>query len=196
MFVVNSIFGCHAAMSRPDTRQPFLYGYEPTNSQHVHVCNALGYPIVAIEEDSNPVYITPDRWPKPSERSVVLSTAICLDTVCRRTIYTRETRAVFLGWARLPKRSAIRAERRLTAWLSWHGYLLKLAYRMWWGACLLKACVIVWSLPLKLRELQLVLFRERRRMLMHEVDRSLAHAILWLWPGRQPNMRDGWNCGY
>ena len=146
MFVVNSIFGCHAAMSRPDTRQPFLYGYEPTNSQHVHVCNALGYPIVAIEEDSNPGYITPDWWPKPSERSVagsyhrlptqehrLLSTAICLDTVCRRTIYTRETRAVFLGWACLPKWSAIRAERRLTAWLSWHGYLLKLACRMCWG---------------------------------------------------------------
>ena len=196
-------------MSRPDTRQPFLSGYEPTKSQHVHVCNALGYPIVADEESSTPGYISPDWWPKPSERSVagshhrlptqehrLLPTAICLDTVCRRTIYTRETRAVFLGWACLPKWSAIRAERRLTAWLSWHGYLLKLACRMWWGACLLKACFIVWSFPLTLRDLQLAGFRERRRMVMQEVDRSLAQAILWIWPGRQPNMRDGWNCGY
>ena len=201
-------------MSSPRPRQPFVHGYEPTKSQLVYVCMALGYPADGVasvaNEESNPGYTTPDWWPKPSERSVtvsdpwpthpqrrspqdhrLLSTSICLDTVCRCTIYTRETRAVFLAWSCLPKWSGLLAERRLIAWLSWHGYMLKLACRTWWGACVMKACFVVWSLPRTLR-----LDRERRRMVMQEFNGSLAQAILRLWPGRQPTMRNGWNCGY
>ena len=149
MSVVKSIFGCHAAMSRPRPRQPFVHGYDPTKSQHVYVCMTLGYPSVANEESSNLGYTTPDWWLKPSERSVtvshhrllsqehrLLSTAICLDTVCRRTIYARETRAVFLAWSCLPKWWGLLADRRLIAWLSWSGYMLKLACRTWWGPVL------------------------------------------------------------
>ena len=201
-------------MSNPRQRQLSLHGYEPTMSQLAYVCMALGFPADGVasvaHEESNPGFTTPDWWPKPSERSFtvsdpwpkhaqrrspqdhrLLSTSICLDTVCRRTIYTRDTRAVFLAWSGLPKWWGLRADRRMMAWLSWSGYMLKVICREWSGACVTKACFFAW-----LRSRTLRLNVERRRRVRQEFNGSLVKAILWFWPGRLPTMRNGWNCGY
>ena len=69
--------------------------------------------------------------------------------------------------------------------------MLKVICRTWWEACVMKACFVVWLLTRTLR-----LDVERRRMVRQEFNGSLVQASLWLWPGRQPTMRNGWNCGY
>ena len=187
-------------MSNPRQRNLSLHGYEPTMSQLVYICRALGLPPTGIAsvayEKNNPGFTTPDWWPKHPERRFaqchrLLSTSISLETVCRRTIYTRDTRAVFLAWSGLPKLRSLRAERRMMAWLSWSGYMLKVICREWSGACVTKACFFAW-----LRSRTLRLNAERRFKFWQEFNGSVVKAILWFWPGRLPSMRDGWNCGY
>ena len=128
-----------------------------SRSQLPYISRALGLlPIGIVSvayEKNNLGFTTPDWWPKHPERSFsipdwwpkhperrsaqchrLLSTSISLETVCRRTIYTRDTRTVFFVWSGLPKLRSLRAERRMMAWLSWSGYMLQVICRKWSGA--------------------------------------------------------------
>ena len=97
-------------------------------------------------------------------------------------------------------------ERRLLWWLSANGYIIKAIVLKWardgvadrrarakaialkWARVCFHVWLSVWRL------LRLATLRCRR--LWFRSNCRLLKVILWSWPGRLPDQRTGWNCGY
>ena len=60
--------------------------------------------------------------------------AICLETICRRAIYTRDTRAICFAWLHIAMLRR-RFVRRCRWWLSVNGYLIRAIVIKWAGGC-------------------------------------------------------------